>query len=113
MSKRRVLSFKPQPRLERGGQDGQHETEKPDHLARLGDSVTSSTRTRFSVHTGRQAAVSHRIGEVLTQGFLPRDDGLVKAMKLNKGQPNPGSGVAAGLLGSSEWHVQSSAPRPP
>src|SRR5215471_7919787 len=52
MSKRRVLSFKSQPRLERRDQDGQHETEKPDHLARLGDSVTSSTRTRFSVHTG-------------------------------------------------------------
>src|SRR5215467_8857296 len=51
MSKHRVLSFKSQPRLERRGQDGQHETEKPDHLARLGDSVTSSTRTRFSVHT--------------------------------------------------------------
>jgi hypothetical protein len=53
MSKRRVLSFKPQPRLERRGQDGQNETEKPDHPASLGDSVTSSTRTRFSVHTGR------------------------------------------------------------
>jgi hypothetical protein len=52
MSKRRVLSFKPQPRLERRGQDGQNETEKPDHPASLGDSVTSSTRTGFSVHTG-------------------------------------------------------------
>src|SRR5258708_17042496 len=46
MSKRRVLSLKPQPRLERRGQDGKHEAAKP-----LGDSVTSSTRTRFSVHT--------------------------------------------------------------
>src|SRR5215471_10631873 len=51
MSKRRVLSFKSQPRLEWGGQDGQHETEKPDHLARLGDSVTSSTRDKvFGTH---------------------------------------------------------------
>jgi hypothetical protein len=50
-SERRVLSFKPQPRLERRDQDGQHETEKPDHRASLGDSVTSTTRTMFSVHT--------------------------------------------------------------
>src|ERR1700745_1901947 len=35
MSKRRVLSFKPQPRLERRGQNGQRETEQPDHPASL------------------------------------------------------------------------------
>jgi hypothetical protein len=51
MSKHRVLSFKPQLRLEWRGQDGQSETEQPDHSASLGDSITSSTRTRFSVHT--------------------------------------------------------------
>jgi len=48
----RVLSFKPQLRLEWRGQDGQNETEQPDHSASLGDSITSSTRIRFSVHTG-------------------------------------------------------------
>jgi hypothetical protein len=52
MSKHRVLSFKPQLRLEGRGQDGQSETEQPDHSASLGDSITSSTRIRFSVHTG-------------------------------------------------------------
>ena len=31
--------------------DRQSETEQPDHSASLGDSITSSTRTRFSVHT--------------------------------------------------------------
>jgi hypothetical protein len=31
MSKRRVLSFRPQLRLEWRGQDGQNETEQPDH----------------------------------------------------------------------------------
>jgi hypothetical protein len=36
MSKHRVLSFKPQPRLEWRGQDGQNETEQPDHSASLG-----------------------------------------------------------------------------
>jgi hypothetical protein len=52
MSKHRVLSFKPQLRLEWRGQDGENETEQPDHSASLGDSITSSTRIRFSVHTG-------------------------------------------------------------
>src|SRR5437879_3253517 len=52
MSKHRVLSFKPQLRLEWRGQNGQNETEQPDHSASLGDSVTSSTQIRFSVHTG-------------------------------------------------------------
>ncbi|HAO39838.1 MAG: hypothetical protein ACRCV5_11180 [Afipia sp.] len=51
MSKHRILSFKPQLRLEWRGQDGQNETEQPDHSASLGDSITSSTRIRFSVHT--------------------------------------------------------------
>jgi hypothetical protein len=52
VSKRRILGFKPQPRLEWRRQDGQHETEQPDHSASLGDSITSATRIRFSVHTG-------------------------------------------------------------
>src|SRR6266849_3702284 len=52
MSKRRVLSFEPQLRLEWRGQDGQNETEQSDHSASLGDSITSSTRIRFSVQTG-------------------------------------------------------------
>src|SRR3984893_11377328 len=51
MSKHRVLNFKPQLRLEWRGQDGQNETEQPDHSASLGDSITSSTRIRFSVQT--------------------------------------------------------------
>src|SRR6202043_983363 len=55
MSKHRVLSVKPQLRLEWQGQDGQNETEQPDHSASLGDSITASTRIRFSVHTGRLA----------------------------------------------------------
>src|SRR6476659_1348220 len=52
MSKRRVLGLKPQLRLEWRGQDGQNEKEQPDHSASLGDSITSSTQIRFSVHTG-------------------------------------------------------------
>src|SRR5260221_7107095 len=52
MSKHRILSFKPQLRLEWRGHDGQDETEQPDHSASLGDSFTSSTRIGFLVHTG-------------------------------------------------------------
>jgi hypothetical protein len=51
MSKHRVLSLKPHLRLEWRGQDGQNETEQPDHSASLGDFFTSSTRIRFSVQT--------------------------------------------------------------
>src|SRR5882762_7812928 len=51
MSKHRVLSLKPQLRLEWRGQDGQNETEQPHHSASLGDSIPASTQIRFSVHT--------------------------------------------------------------
>src|SRR6267143_7141239 len=51
MSKHRVLSLQSQLRLERRGQDGQNETEQPDHSASLDDSITSATWMRFSVHT--------------------------------------------------------------
>ena len=49
--------------------------------------------TRLSVTSemgegGRETAVSCPIGGILTKGFLPCDDGLVKATKLNKGQPH-------------------------
>src|SRR6476660_4953911 len=52
MPQHRILSLKSQLRLEWRGQDGQNETEQPDHSTSLGDSVTSSTRMRFSAHTG-------------------------------------------------------------
>jgi len=55
MSKHRVLSLKPQLRLEWQAQHGQNETKQPDHSASLGDSITSSTRIGFSVHTGKTA----------------------------------------------------------
>jgi hypothetical protein len=55
MSKHRVLSFRPQLQLEWRGQDGQNETEQPDHSASLGDSITASTQIRFSVRTADPA----------------------------------------------------------
>jgi hypothetical protein len=58
MSKHRVLSFKAQLRLEWRGQDGQNETDQPDHSVSLGDSITSSTRIRFSVHTALASLVA-------------------------------------------------------
>src|SRR6202163_590625 len=51
MSTHRVLSFNPYLRREWRGQDGQSETEQPDHSAGLGDSTASSAQIRFSVHT--------------------------------------------------------------
>src|SRR5262245_6082853 len=50
--------------------------------------------TRLSIasemaQSGRETAVSHPIGGVLTKGLLRCDDGLVKARKLNKGIPHP------------------------
>jgi hypothetical protein len=38
---------------------------------------------------GREAAVSYRKGGVLTLGFLPCGDGLVKPTKLDQGLPHP------------------------
>jgi hypothetical protein len=58
MSKHRVLSFKPQLRLEWRAQDGQNETEQRDHSTSLGDSITASTQIRFAVHI-RIKAVEH------------------------------------------------------
>src|SRR5258708_30237963 len=51
MSERGIFGLKPDLRLEWRGQDGENETEQPDHSTSLGDSITSSTRIRFSVHT--------------------------------------------------------------
>jgi hypothetical protein len=53
MSERGIFGLKPDLRLEWRGQGGHDETQKPDHPASLGDSVTSSTRIGFSVHTAR------------------------------------------------------------
>ena len=59
MSKHRVFSFGPQLRLEWRGQDGQNETEQPDHSASLGDS---------SVHVAHDRGLSQA-------GHPPGDQG--------------------------------------
>src|SRR5450631_3193442 len=71
MSKHRVLSFRPQLRLEWRGRDDQSETEQPDHSASLGDSITSSTRIGFSVHTGASAQRSDRARTLLRHQAAP------------------------------------------
>ena len=58
MSKHRVLGFEPQLRLERKGQDGQNETEQPDHSVSLG--VMSVLRARLP-WWARERAVPHRV----------------------------------------------------
>src|SRR6202022_3803381 len=70
MSKHRVLSFKPQLRLEWRGQGGQNETEQPDHSASLGDFITSSTQIRFSVHTALARAVVPNSEQRLRPGLF-------------------------------------------
>src|SRR5277367_660868 len=77
MSKHRVLSLKPQLRLERRGQDGQNETEQPDHSASLGDSITSSTWIRFSVHTAALRQRLHARGVDAAELQLDIDKGPV------------------------------------
>jgi hypothetical protein len=58
MPKHRVLGLEPHLRLERRGHGGQDETEKSDHSASLGNIITSSTRTGFSVHTGSSHSIA-------------------------------------------------------
>src|SRR5712675_547231 len=82
MSKHRVLSFKPQLRLEWRGQDGQSETEQPDHSVSLGDSITSSTRIRFSVHTttlmaGRSPILAIQASPAITSCAEPDKSQLI------------------------------------
>src|SRR6202022_1733125 len=57
MSEHGIFGLKPDLRLEWRGQGGHDETQKPDHSASLGDSVTSSTRIGFSVHTTARTAL--------------------------------------------------------
>jgi hypothetical protein len=54
MPKRRVLGFKPQPRLERRGEDGQRETEKPDHPASLAISSHHQSGQSFQYTQGKE-----------------------------------------------------------
>jgi hypothetical protein len=72
MPKHRVLSLKPQLRLEWRGQDG-NETEQPNHCASLGDSITSSTRTTFSVHTPKQNSRASQCGDSLLRWTMARE----------------------------------------
>src|ERR1039457_6347787 len=70
MSKHRVLSLKPHLRLEWRGQDGQDETQKPDHSASLGDSVTSSTTDRvFGTHKCDDAPARIRVGRTFLEAL--------------------------------------------
>src|SRR6266478_713644 len=52
--------------------DGQSETEQPDHSASLGDSITSSTRIRFSVHTGLLEAGMRRRRRFLRRAWAAK-----------------------------------------
>jgi hypothetical protein len=70
MSKHRVLSFKPQLRLEWRGQDGQNETEQPDHSASLGDSITSSTQATDCILGARQRFAHQHLKEQIRADLI-------------------------------------------
>src|ERR1700752_3952032 len=57
--------------LEWRGQDGQNETEQPDHSANLGDSITASTRMRFSVRTPQKGCLAFGRTLLAATGLLP------------------------------------------
>jgi hypothetical protein len=52
---RRILRLKPTFWFEWRGQDGQEQPQQRDHSINLGDSLISSTRIEFSVHTRAMA----------------------------------------------------------
>ena len=52
MSERSILRLKSALRLEWRCQNGKDEKQQPDHPASLRDSIASSTKIGFSVHTG-------------------------------------------------------------
>src|SRR3954447_13522699 len=87
MSKHRILSLKSQLRIEWRDQDGQTETEQPDHSTSSGDSVTSSTRMRFSAHTGHGAINANGPKEISHVGRLasacPRNIGFMTYRRTN------------------------------
>src|ERR1700730_1665920 len=74
MSEHRILRLKPALRLDRRRQDGQSETQHPDHSASLGDSITSSTRIRFSVHTGSRGRCADAGGRANTHRSVSHHD---------------------------------------
>jgi hypothetical protein len=93
MSKHGVLGFKPQLRLEWRAQDGQNETEQPDHSTSLGDSVTASTQIRFSVHTAakEQHGGQHETRRRATNED-PEDPAAEGACHALKRKPRTGTG---------------------
>ena len=95
MSKHRILSLKPHLRLERRGQDGQDKTQKPDHSVSLGDSITSSARIEFSVHTTilSELSTDRRHGDVCHEGF-------------RRSEPAGGTHAATSIShGASAWRL--------
>ena len=73
------------------GQDGQNETEQPDHSTILDDSITASTRIRFSVHR----AEPYNLDELLFQKGQTALD-ILRALEVFIQTAETGSLSAAG-----------------
>src|SRR6266478_5971574 len=79
MSKHRVLSFKPQLRLEWRGQDGQNETEQPPTDLKPRDAVTELIDDAGAVAVGNHAGEFHRaVAAGATAGIGGVDPGGLK-----------------------------------
>jgi hypothetical protein len=118
MSKHRVLGLKPQLRLEWRDQNGQNETEQTDHSASLGDSITSSTRIRFSVHTGHSdhdyrliLPVISKRREIISPRRLARRDQCVAAIGRHQRHHRIPSIGRFALKMDSRINLQKQAPR--
>src|ERR1700756_1809607 len=109
MSKHCVLSFKPHLRLEWRGQDGDDETEQPDHSASLGDSVPPSTRIR----SHGEVDSDRRSGRVRLQTLT-----LETTMQVIADRPEAPSAIRTNLgaifasleLSHSTWLITSLSP---
>src|ERR1700688_2175876 len=105
MPKHRVLSLKPHLRFDWRDQDGQDETQKPDHFASLGDSVTSSTRMRFSVQTASRSDPRKAWLLVLQNFHLPGSDDLSEDDRIGPTSLLPSKVSSTWVDPSILWHV--------
>jgi hypothetical protein len=107
MSEHGIFGLKPDLRLEWRGQGGHHETQKPDHSASLGDSVMSSTRIGFSVHTTNGSAIdATTCGNFHPQETDSRKEGQgIGRLKLSAPE-NPTPGVRLAVWGRESRDIR-------
>ena len=81
------------------GQDGQNETEQPDHSASLGDSITLSTQIRFSVHTRMPPKTSSMYPSSISRALCSDGMRCIKPLAPSRNETNS-SRVNGGAVGA-------------